>query len=301
MAARKPVNPAKTRRSPPLPADVRVTNAAASTLFALLALVLVAGVLVWLARWPGLLLRDVQLLGTLQRTNLPTLRAHVAPHLQGSFFTLDLKQVQAAFESVPWVRRAVVRRVWPDGLVVRLEEHRPAALWQGGGGGAGGDRLVNDLGEVFEASAADIEDNAAATAAVTGATTATPPTPAAAAALLPTLAGPEGSAAAMLALVRRLAPLLAQMDQHIEMLELSDRGSWRAETRTGAVIELGRGDEDQIVARATQFVQTVAEATDKWRAPLEVADLRHSDGYAVRLRGISVSSAASAAASTKSN
>lgn len=291
MAARKPT-PAKPRRSLPLPADVRITNAAASALFALLAVVLVAGALVWLARWPGFALRDVQLQGALQRTHLPALRAQVAPHLNGSFFSLDLKQVQTAFESVPWVRHAVVRRVWPDGLLVRLEEHRPAALWQGSGSSATTDRLVNDLGEVFEASAGDLEDPAAAAAG----SPSTPPTPAAAAAMLPTLAGPEGSAAAMLSLARRLAPLLAQMDQQLETLELSDRGSWRAETRAGAVIELGRGDEDQIVARATQFVQTVAEATDKWRAPLEVADLRHSDGYAVRLRGISVSSAASAAA-----
>jgi cell division protein FtsQ len=298
MPARKPVNPAKLRRSQPLPADVRVTNAAANTLFALLALVLAAAALVWLARWPGFVLRDVQLLGALQRTNLPTLRAHVAPHLKGSFFSLDLHQVQAAFESVPWVRRAVVRRVWPDGLVVRLEEHRPAALWQGGGTATGSERLVNDLGEVFEASAADIDDMTAAAPAPSGTGS---PTPAAAAALLPTLAGPDGSAAAMLSLVRRLAPVLAQIDQHIETLELSDRGSWRAETRAAAVIELGRGEEDQIVARATQFVQTVAEATDKWRAPLEVADLRHSDGYAVRLRGISVSAAASAPGNTKTN
>ena len=36
-----------------------------------------------------------------------------------------------AFEAVPWVRRAVVRRVWPDRLAVRLEEHRAAALWEG--------------------------------------------------------------------------------------------------------------------------------------------------------------------------
>ncbi len=288
MATRK-ATPTAKRRGAPLPADVRITNAAASTLFVLLALVLAAGALLWLARWQGFALRDVQLQGELLRTNLPTLRAHVAPHLKGSFFTLNLLQVQRAFEDVPWVRHAVVRRVWPGGLLVRLEEHRPAALWQGSGSSAASDRIVNDLGEVFEASASDIEDPAAATG--TGSASASP-----AAAGLPTLAGPEGSAAAMLAMVRRLAPLLAHMDQQIETLELSDRGSWRAETRTGAVIELGRGDEEQIVVRATQFVHTVAEATDRWRAPLEVADLRHSDGYAVRLRGISVSSAASAAA-----
>ena len=300
MATRKNSQPSK-RRSTPLPVDVRATDAAADLLWAVLSVVLVAGAVLWLVRWPGFALRAVQLQGELARTHLPTLRAQVAPRLAaGTFFNVDLLQVRAAFESVPWVRSAVVRRVWPSGLVVRLEEHRPAALWQGSDTKASNDRIVNDLGEVFEASAGDIEDPAGA-AALPGSPAAGAGTGPAGAAALPTLAGPAGSAAAMLALYRRLVPVLAQVDQQIETLELSDRGSWRAETRSGAVIELGRGAEEQIVARTTQFVRTVAEATDKWRAPLEVADLRHSDGYAVRLRGITVSSAASAAAATKTN
>ena len=292
MATRKTSHPSQRRRAP-LPVDVRVTYAAAHLLWAALALVLVAGAVLWLVRWPGFALRGVQLQGELVRTNLPTLRAHVAPRLAGTFFSVDLQQLRTAFESVPWVRSAVVRRVWPDGLVVRLEEHRPVALWQGSDTKATSDRIVNDLGEVFEASAGDI-DEPASVATVPG-------MPAAAGASLPTLAGPEGSAAVMLALYRRLVPVLAHVDQQIDTLELSDRGSWRAETRSGAVIELGRGQEEQIVARTTQFVRTVGEATDKWRAALEVVDLRHSDGYAVRLRGITVSSAASAATLAKAS
>ncbi len=308
MATRKP-SPAKAaatlRRSEPLPVDVRVTYAAANSLLVLLAGVLLAGAVLWVLRWPGFALRDVQLQGELQRSNLPTLRAHVLPRLQGNFFTVDLQQVRAAFESVPWVRQAVVRRVWPDTLVVHLQEHQPAALWQSARGSAGGDRIVNTHGEVFEAPVSDIEEHLANAPGA-----AAPGTPAAAAAALPTLVGPEGMAATMLALYQRLAPLLAGMGHQIETLELSERGSWRALMRAdasagegegGAVIELGRGDEEQIVARTTQFVRTVGAATGQWRAPLEVADLRHSDGYAVRLRGITVSSAASAAAASKTN
>lgn len=301
MAARKKAVTPRSRDAP-LPADVRATFAAAHTLLALLAVVLVAGALLWLWRWPGFALRDVQLQGSLLRTNVPTLRAQLAPRLNGNFFSVDLQQLQQAFQAVPWVRHAVVRRAWPDTLVVRLEEHRPAAFWQGSGGagvggagganagsGAGGanaasERLVNDLGEVFEANLAELDDAAVAAAAT---------------AALPTFAGPEGSAAAMLALYRRLLPVLARVDQQIELLALSDRGSWRVETHAGAAIELGRGSDAQVLERTLQFVQTLTEATEKWHAPLEMADLRHNDGYAVRLRGISVASAASAAAATK--
>lgn len=284
---RKPAAGARARAAQPLPADVRVTQVAGSVLFALLGLVLLAGLLTWLVRSNSFALQGVQLKGELSRTNLPALRSSVAPRLQGNFFSVNLQDVRSAFESVPWVRHAVVRRVWPNRLEVHLEEHRPAALWLGPDGAAGNDRLVNVHGEVFEANASEVDDPIAAQAAAAAGT----PT-----ASLPALTGPEGSAAAMLAMYHRLAPLLAGMDQEIETLELTHRGSWRAELRGTAVIELGRGSEDDVVARTEQFVQTVAEATEKWRAPLEMADLRHSDGYAVRLRGISVSSAASAAA-----
>ena len=63
-----------------------------------------------------------------------------------------------AFESVPWVRHAVVRRVWPNRLAVTLEEHRAAALWQGLGTTTGSESLVNGHGEVFEANLGDVED-----------------------------------------------------------------------------------------------------------------------------------------------
>jgi len=90
---------------------------------------------------------------------VPTIRANAAPLLAGNFYSVDLQQGRAAFETVPWVRHAVVRRVWPDRLSVKLEEHRAAALWEGGGEDSSGDRLVNSFGEVFQANLGDVEDD----------------------------------------------------------------------------------------------------------------------------------------------
>jgi cell division protein FtsQ len=63
-------------------------------------------------------------------------------------------------------------------------------------------------------------------------------------------------------------------------------------------VELGRGSEAELLARTERFVRTLAQATSRWHAPLEYADLRHADGYAVRLRGVSTTSPAAAAAKT---
>jgi len=245
----------------PLPGDIRLMNLVSSLVFGLAALALLAAGVLWLTRAPWFGIRAVQLEGELARNNVPTIRANAAPRLAGNFFSIDLQRTRAAFESVPWVRHAVVRRVFPDRLSVRLEEHRAEAVWRTAAGTD--DRLVNSHGEVFEVNLGDVEDES-----------------------LPALEGPEGSAPAMLSLLRRLQPVFARMDGEIETLALSGRGSWRAQLDNGAAIELGRGSEEELVARCERFVRTLAQVSARYRSKLEYADLRHADGYALRLQGI---------------
>jgi len=266
-----PLPPRRTRPVPAarvsrveLPLDVRLMNGVASTVFVLAGVGLVVAGLLWLMRSPMFPIRGIVLDGDLSRNSVPTIRANAAPRLAGNFFSVDLQAGRAAFESVPWVRSAVVRRVWPDRLAVRLEEHRAAALWEGTDAERNVDRLVNAFGEVFDANVGDVEDEQ-----------------------LPSLAGPEGSAVQMLALYRRVQPVFARLELNVERLHLSGRGSWRAELDSGATVELGRGSEDEVLARTERFARTLTQVTSRWRQPLEYADLRHADGYAVRLRGVS--------------
>ncbi len=254
----------------PLPADVRLMNAVASIVFVLTAVGVLASSVLWLMRSPLFPIRSIQLDGDLLRNSVPTIRANAAPRLAGNFFSVDLQQGQRAFESVPWVRRAVVRRVWPDRLAVTLEEHRAAALWLGSSDDdRNAERLVNSHGEVFEANVGDVEDDS-----------------------LPSFSGPEGSAAAMLALHRRLQPTLSRLEMGIAGMHLSGRGSWRVDLDSGAAIEMGRGSEDEVLAKAERFVRTFTQVASRWRQPLEYADLRHADGYAVRLRGVTTTNPA---------
>jgi len=256
-----------------LPPDVRLMNATAAAL-ALVAAVLVAAMAVmWLARQPFFAIRSISVDGDVTRNSVSTIRANAPPRLAGNFLTLDLAAVRRAFESVPWVRHAVVQRVWPNRLRVQLEEHRPVAIW---GGESGAEKLVNSFGEVFEANVGDVEDDN-----------------------LPTLAGPDGSSAHVLAMLGRVEAGLAPLGARVEALTLSGRGSWQATLDSGAVVELGRGSDDDVLARAARFVATVDQVTSRYHRPLEYADLRHSDGYAVRLKGVSTTTDAAAEKSAK--
>lgn len=243
-----------------LPGDVRLMNAVSLLVFVGFGLLLAAAAVQWLLRSPWFPVRTIQVEGEVARNNVNTLRANTASRIGGNWFGVDLAAARAAFEDVPWVRRAVVRRVWPDRLRVRLEEHQAVALWADDRG----DRLVNRQGEVFAANVGDVEDDQ-----------------------LPTFAGPEGSAGQVLALHRRLQPVFARLDAQIDQITMSGRGSWRLQLDSGAVLEIGRGGEAELAARCERFVRTLAQVGARWRQPLEYADLRHTDGYAVRLRGVS--------------
>jgi cell division protein FtsQ len=256
-----------------LPLDVRLTEGLARVLFALAGVTLLAAAAAWAVRGANFPVRAIQIDGDLQRNSVSTIRANAMPRLAGNFFSLDLERARGAFESVPWVRRAVVRRVWPDRLSVRLEEHRAVALWKAADDN---DRLVNNFGEVFEANLGDVEDDR-----------------------LPVLAGPPGSAPQMLAMLQALQPLFAQQDRLIESLALSGRGSWRVELDGGAPIELGRGADAEVLARAQRFVGTLSQVSAHFGAPLLAADLRHPDGYALRLRNVTTPTVAPRALARK--
>lgn len=266
MARRKPSPPP---RAIGVPGDVRLMNATAALLAALGVLALGVVAALWMARQPVFALRAIRVEGDVARNSAATIRAAAMPRLAGNFFSLDLKSAREAFESVPWVRHAVVQRIWPNRLAVRLEEHRAAALWATE---EGEDKLVNSFGEVFDANPGDVEDDE-----------------------LPMLSGPEGSSARLLGLYKRLQPVVAPLQMGIAELDMSGRGSVSAELEGGAVIEIGRGSDDELVARLQRFVVTLPQVIAQHQRPLVHADLRHNEGYAVRLKGVTTGAAAGGA------
>jgi cell division protein FtsQ len=253
-----------------LPPDVRLMNAVSALLVAALLATAAWGLVRWVVRLPVFNFRAIQVDGDVSRNSVASLRANALPRLHGSFLSMNLKEGRAAFEAVPWVRHAQLTRVWPMRLKVMLEEHRAAAYWEARTDGADAATeatseraLVNSFGEVFQANLGDVEDET-----------------------LPVLAGPAHAAGAMLQMWRALSPAAEKLGESIERLELSGRGSWRATLGGGAVVELGRGSEDEVVQRFGRFAQTITQVTAQYRSPLLSADLRHADGYAVKLRGV---------------
>ncbi|TFZ05289.1 FtsQ-type POTRA domain-containing protein [Ramlibacter henchirensis] len=252
----------KKKKAAPPPLDVRLMNNTAMVLFAAFGVLLLAALCWWAVRHPAFALGGISLQGDVTHNNVATVRANVAPRLRGNFFTVDLDAARRAFEDVPWVRQAIVRREFPNRLRVVLQEHEAVAFW----GDEGSSRMVNSHGELFEANAGDVEADG-----------------------LPRLAGPDGHAAQVLAMYRAIAPLFEPLELAAEELVLTGRGSWQLSLDTGATVELGRGDIAEVLPRVQRFAQTLTQVTSRYgRRPeaLVSADLRYGDGFAIRLRGV---------------
>ncbi|MGJ7488954.1 cell division protein FtsQ/DivIB [Variovorax sp. ZT4R33] len=245
----------------PVPFDVKLMNLTATLVFALFGLVLLAAGAWWVLRQPFFPIAGIKVDGEVTHNNAVTLRANVAPQLAGNFFTVDLARARSAFESVPWVRKAVVRREFPNKLRATLTEHVPVAHW----GDEAGSKLVNGFGEVFEANVAEVDDQ------------------------LPRLDGPVEQAGQVLGMYRLLSPLFQPYELSVVELGLSSRGSWHVLLDSGALIELGRGRSEEVVARTERFLRTVKQVAGQYGrtvASVEGADLRHNEGYALRMRGV---------------
>ncbi len=237
--------------------DARALNALANALLGATLLAVVAAGAWWVSQRPFFTLAHVRIDAApdheLQRVSPAQLRAAVARRVHGNFFAVDLETVRAVFESVPWVRRAGVRRVWPDGLEVSIEEHRALALWDDG-------RIVNTFGELFVANLAEAEDDGE----------------------LPQFSGPEGSA---LQVARRYAELrdaVAALHVQPDAVSLSARHAWSLRLDDGTTLLLGRDQGIPVERRVARWVETWPLVVETLNRRAEVIDLRYPNGFAIR-------------------
>ncbi|HEX7053655.1 MAG TPA: cell division protein FtsQ/DivIB [Burkholderiales bacterium] len=228
----------------------RLLNAAAGLLVGLaLCAFALAGVHAAL-RSPLFPVRSVTVLTPLERAPREAVARALARSIDGNFFGLRIGKLRRALEQVPWVRRAEVRRVWPDRLEVRLEEHVALARWAGGG-------AVNTYGERF-AGAASAE--------------------------LPLFVGPEGSEAEIAARYPRFARLLEPLGSPLERVVLTPRYAWQLRLANGLNLMLGR-DADLAEQRLARFVSLYPRTLGRMPGRHEYVDLRYTNGFAVRVKG----------------
>jgi cell division protein FtsQ len=226
----------------------RILNLAAGALVGIAVFAFTIAGAVLLLRSPLFPLTEIELTHTLGNTTREEIEAAVRGRIGGNFFAVAPAQVREGLEELPWVRRASVRRVWPDRLEVTLEEHVAFALW-------GDQGLVNAYGERFSA----VTDER-----------------------LPVLLGPAGTEHEVTQRYARFAAAVAPLGAKLERLVLSERHAWQLRLDSGLLIMLGR-DADGAEARLRRFVQAHPATLGRMARKHEYVDLRYPNGFALRV------------------
>ena len=199
---------------------------------------------------PGLLpLQSVRLSAPPQRVSAAELLRVMRSEVRGNLFTMNIERLRQSFEKLPWVRSVSIRREFPHRLAVQLEEHQAMARWNNSA-------LVNQQGETFVAGS----DQA-----------------------LPGFIGQEGTSAEIAQHYARFNQQLVALGLTVEQVALSPRHAWQLRLNNGMVLELGREDMQQRLARfvAVQRTEDRRQMTED-RNTVKYVDLRYRNGFAVR-------------------
>jgi cell division protein FtsQ len=242
--------------------DIKMLNAISNTLLGMLALAFLAAGLWWLAQRPFFTLKVIRIQGTveapLRYVSPATVKGTALPRIKGNFFSTNLNTVRAAFESVPWVRKATVRREWPNKLIVTLEEHKPLGTWGDDG------RLVSVKGDVFTANLAEAEEDGD----------------------LPQFGGPAGSEKEVVARFLDLHEWFAPASLVPDSVQLSGRYAWTVRLNNGITVELGREQSrETLKARVDRLVGIYPQLVARLQDRIESVDMRYPNGLALKASG----------------
>jgi len=204
--------------------------------------------------WPdGFPIRDVYLEGEFKHIDPSLLKQQVVSAIDGNFFSVDLARLETAAENLPWVYQATVRRVWPRGVRVAVEEQRLVARW-------GDAAWLNIDGEVIKLGEIDQSPE------------------------LPMLSGPNDQAATVLARYREWRSMLSSAtEMQLLGLHMSDRRAWRIELidpKTSVRFEVLLGRRD-LAGRLQRFQRFYDRLSLQQKRSLRRVDARYPNGVAV--------------------
>jgi cell division protein FtsQ len=198
---------------------------------------------------------SVSVEGDLSYISRDAVQQRIAPFVATTFFDVDLTGMQAELEQMSWIAHAEVRRVWPDQVVVHLQEQLPVARW-------GDEALLNNAGEAFAPRDLAHYEH------------------------LPQLYGPQRAQQQVMQQYQILSQMLRPLGYAISKLELHERGSWfltMSGNDDGQPIELLLG-RDPLVEKMRRFIAIYDKALKPQIANIQRIDLRYPNGLAVGWR-----------------
>lgn len=203
----------------------------------------------WLINKDSLVLKQVRVGGSFAHISRTEVQALLEPYAGKFFFDIDVVEITRVLQSQPWIMQASVRRQWPDGLEVMLQEQTPVARW-------GEQALLNEKAALFFPTGSLPEN-------------------------LPYFNGIAQSEALLLSQWQEMEVLLQPLGLKIVTIDMNERRSWRIKLDNGLRVLLGRVKGMQRMKRFVAFYPRLLAARV---AEVGEVDLRYPNGMVLRWR-----------------
>jgi len=171
----------------------------------------------------------------------------VKDDVNGGYLKINVHNLQTKIEKLAWVKRASVRRVWPDSIVVTIEEQKAYAIWKNKG-------LLNNLGEQFEPKViGDMH--------------------------LPILNGPDNLNIKVMNKYKIFESILNKIDLSISVFNLDDRRAVTMQLSNNIKVSLGRSEYQK---RLKRFITAYKLSLNKYANNIEYIDMRYTNGFSIK-------------------
>jgi cell division protein FtsQ len=192
-------------------------------------------------------IKYVRVEGLFQYISKDTIQKALEPYVKTDFFSVDMQVIHQVVMQLPWMKKATVKRVWPDAIDIKVYEQIPAVRW-------GEKGLLNPAGELFTPeSVAQFQD-------------------------LPLIVGPKGFEARLLEIMKGLETALAERSLHLAEFKVNERRAWEIVLKNGMVIKLGRNGQ---LKNFQRFLKTLDLLGQEKVDAIAKVDLRYPNGFAI--------------------
>ncbi|MCK3657648.1 cell division protein FtsQ [Pasteurellaceae bacterium Pebbles2] len=203
----------------------------------------------WLEKLDDKPISSFALIGSPQYTTNTDVRDQILKmeNLKG-FFGQDVSVIREQIETLPWVKGAVVRKIWPDRLSVSVAEYSPIAYWNK-------DELLSSDGVVFKLPFDKLKNTA-----------------------MPRLFGQDYQSTEALEAWHKIYNDLKTKNLNLKTLSINERGSWEIVLDNDITLKLGRGEWKNKIDRFVTIYPQIEVPENK---RINYVDLRYKVGAAV--------------------
>ncbi|PHS71807.1 MAG: cell division protein FtsQ [Cycloclasticus sp.] len=215
-------------------------------------LLLLIGLSIWqLLQWMGqpntMPIKHVRIEGEMKHIPQEDISNALAVLVQTGYFAVDSDAIINKLTDLQWIREARIRRVWPDTLVVSIEEQNPVAVWNK-------TQLLNVQGEVFK------------------------PMLNMQIFRLPYFSGVNSESKQILTVQKNLNVLMTELALSVQELKLAEHGSWSVVLSNGLKINAGKQSPERKIIKS---LNALASQEGELIEHAKMMDLRYPNGVSV--------------------